>query len=82
MATLGITDRNAVRRLEAHFGELLDELRSATAKSDFDNGYYRLVAAIRKESGRDFPLKAHPNYTNRLRSLARRLTGTVACIPG
>jgi DNA helicase-2/ATP-dependent DNA helicase PcrA len=82
LATLGITDKTSIGRLEAPFAQLLDALGRATTMSDFDDGYHSLIAAIRQESGRDFPARAHRNYTNRLRQLARRLSAGNGSIPG
>lgn len=83
LATLGITDRAAIERLESPFAELLAALAEATTAKQFNDGYYSLIAAISQESAREFPPKAHANYTGRLRRLAPRLRlGDRACIPG
>jgi len=81
LATLGITDRTAVDRLEAPFAALLGTLTGATSKKHFDDLYYSLIAAIDRESGRDFPPKSHANYTSRLQRLAQRLSVDGVCIP-
>lgn len=82
LATLGITDRTAVDRLETPFADLLGLLSGPTSKKHFDEVYYSLIAAIGRESGRDFPPKSHANYTSRLQRLAQRLSADGVCTPG
>jgi DNA helicase-2/ATP-dependent DNA helicase PcrA len=82
LSTLGITDKDAVERLEPALMQILAALRVTRSKAVLAQAYVDLIAAMRSETGREFPPKAHANYTGRLARLAARLTAVHPCIPG
>lgn len=82
LATLGITDADAVQRLQTAFTELLSQLQSAHTRKELDAVYLGLISAVRTESPRQFPLKSHKRYTDRLRLLQERLQRGTPLVPG
>lgn len=80
LATLGITDLDAPRRLEPALQAVIEDLASS-GKPALNTAYQSLVAAIRSETRREFPI-AHWRYTQRLGDLRSRLSYSGQLIPG
>jgi DNA helicase II / ATP-dependent DNA helicase PcrA len=80
LATLGITDVDAPRRLERALQTVIEDLASG-GKAALNTAYHSLVAAIRSESRRQFPT-VHWRYTQRLDDLRSRLSYSGQLIPG
>jgi DNA helicase-2/ATP-dependent DNA helicase PcrA len=80
LATLGITDRDAPRRLEPALQAVIEDLASG-GRAALNTAYQSLVTAIRSESRREFPA-VHWRYTQRLDDLRNRLSYSGQLIPG
>jgi DNA helicase-2/ATP-dependent DNA helicase PcrA len=80
LATLGITDLDAPRRLEPPLQAVIEDLASG-GKSALNTAYQSLVVAIGSESRREFPA-VHWRYTQRLDDLRTRLSYSGQRIPG
>jgi DNA helicase-2/ATP-dependent DNA helicase PcrA len=80
LATLGITDLDAPRRLEFALQAVIEDLASG-GKVALNTAYQSLVAAIGSESRREFPA-VHWRYTQRLDDLRSRLSYSGQLIPG
>lgn len=80
LATLGITDVEAPRRLEPALQAVIEDL-AVGGRQALNTVYHSLVAAVRSESQREFPA-AHWKYTQRLDALRSRLSYSRQLIPG
>lgn len=80
LATLGITDVNAPRRLEHALQTVIEDL-TVGSRPALTTAYHSLVAALKSESRREFPA-AHWRYTERLDALRSRLSYSGQLIPG
>lgn len=80
LATLGITDADAPRRMEPALQEVIETLASG-GKPALNSAYQSLVRAVRSESRREFPA-SHWRYTERLDLLKSRLTYSGQLVTG
>jgi DNA helicase II / ATP-dependent DNA helicase PcrA len=80
LATLGITDADAPRRLEPALQGVIEILASG-GKPALNAAYQSLVDAVRSESRREFPA-VHWRYTERLERLRSRLACSGQLIAG
>jgi DNA helicase-2/ATP-dependent DNA helicase PcrA len=80
LATLGITDAEAPRRMEPGLREVIEVLGSG-GKIALAIAYRNLIDTVSSESRREFPA-AHWRYTERLEGLRSRLTCSGQLIAG
>ena len=81
LATLGISDSDAPRRLEPALQEVIETLTSGGRAAALNTAYQRLVHAVRSESRREFPAP-HWRYTERLDVLRSRLAYSGQLVAG
>jgi len=80
LITLGITDTEAIIRLEGPLSEVIADLVRDGPEAAREI-WPRLVEAVKVESPRTIPTNSHPNYFGRLKHIATRAT-QARLVPG